>query len=192
MGVYTDYFQKSKVFMYPLLGYKKGIGHVPRQTYIALEDVYSIDDTMFMCLYQTPMTKKFILFLEKHVFSHQHFYKHIKLSERRHLIVYDFTSLKFDYDNFIKGKYSNISIDSKINILDYFGDDDKVSEYVHSFLSPQESHEEYAEFLNVSVRQLKDVHEICTPPDLEKETLVDNNYLLARLLEDTSISLSNK
>jgi hypothetical protein len=34
------------------------------------------------------------------------------------------------------------------------------------------------------------VYEICTPPDLKKETLIDNNYLLVRLLEDTSISLN--
>ena len=40
------------------------------------------------------------------------------------------------------------------------------------------------------IASLQEVYEICTPPDLEKETLVDNNYILNRLLEDSSISLT--
>ena len=48
MGVYTEYFQKSKVFLYPLLEYRKGLTHVPKQTYCAWEDVYSIEDRMFL------------------------------------------------------------------------------------------------------------------------------------------------
>ena len=108
------------------------------------------------------------------------------------MFVFNFNGLKFDYDNFINGKYSKYSVDSKIKILDFFGTDDKVSEYIQGFLSPESSHEEYAEFLDIDVESLMDVYEICTPPDLEKETLVDNNYLLVRLLKDTSISLKNK
>ena len=192
MGVYTDYFQKSKVFMYPLLGLKKGLTYVPRQTYIAWEDVYSTEDTMFVCLYRTPMSVKFRKFLDIYIESNKYYHETIELTDNKHLVVYDFSKLKFDYDNFISGKYSNISIDSKISILDYFNDDQKVSEYIHSFLSPQDSHDEYAEFFGISKDQIEDVHEICTPPDLIKETLEDINYKLSRLLEDVSISLTNK
>ncbi len=95
-------------------------------------------------------------------------------------------------DRFINGKYSSLTIDSKILILDFFGNDDKVSEYIQGFLSPESSHEEYAEFFGVSIESLQDVYEICTPPDLEKETLIDNNYLLVRLLGDICIFLNNK
>ena len=118
MGVYTDYFQKSKVFMYPLLGLKKGLTYVPRQTYIAWEDVYSTEDTMFICLYRTPMSVKFRKFLDIYIESNKYYHETIELTDNKHLVVYDFSKLKFDYDNFISGKYSNISIDSKISILD--------------------------------------------------------------------------
>ena len=51
MGVYTDYFQKSKVFLYPLLKIRKGVTHVPVQTYIAWDNVFALDDNKFMCEY---------------------------------------------------------------------------------------------------------------------------------------------
>jgi len=189
MGVYTEYFQKSKVFLYPLLDIKKGATYVPRQTYIAWEDMYSIEDRKFICVYQTPMTERFNRFIHLSIINHGLFEDYVKLDENKHLFLYNFDSLKFDYDNFIKGKYSKIGLDSKIKILDFFGDDEKVTDYIHPFLSPQDHHEEYAEYLNVDIKSLQEVHEVCTPPDIEKETLVDNNYLLARLLEDSSISL---
>jgi hypothetical protein len=190
MGVYTEYFQKSKVFLYPLLEYRKGLTHVPKQTYCAWEDVYSIEDRMFLCLYKTPLNESFEKFILKNIIPNKYFEEHIVLGKNKHLFVFDFNPLKFDYDNFISGKYSKYSVDSKVKILDFFGNDDKVSEYIQAFLSPESSHEEYAEFLDVDIQSLEDVYEICTPPDLKKETLIDNNYLLVRLLEDTSISLN--
>ena len=47
--VYTDYFQKSKVFLYPLLKLRKGMTYVPIQTYICMEQSYTINDCMFIC-----------------------------------------------------------------------------------------------------------------------------------------------
>ncbi len=192
MGVYTEYFQKSRVFLYPLLELKKGLTHVPKQTYVAWEDVYSVEDRMFLCMYKTPMNESFEKFITKHIVSNKYFEEHVQLDDNKHLLIFNFNSLKFDYDRFINGKYSSLTIDSKILILDFFGNDDKVSEYIQGFLSPESSHEEYAEFFGVSIESLQDVYEICTPPDLEKETLIDNNYLLVRLLGDICISLNNK
>tara|TARA_B100000780_G_C21071805_1_gene431316 strand:+ start:25 stop:600 length:576 start_codon:yes stop_codon:yes gene_type:complete len=189
MGVYTDYFQKSKVFMYPLLGLKKGLSHVPKQTYIAWEDVYSVDDRMFLCLYHTKMNDVFKVFVKQNLLTNKYFLKQIELDKARHLFVFDFNKIKFDYDNFIAGKYSRFTVDGKINILDFFGYDDKVSEYIHSFLSPEESHDEYAKFLGVDPEDIANVHEICTPPDLDKETMIDNNYIISQLLKDSFISL---
>ena len=79
MGVYTDYFQKSKVFLYPLLELKKGLSHVPRQTYMAWDDVYSITDRMFLCVYQTELNESFIHFLDKNILHNKYFVEHISL-----------------------------------------------------------------------------------------------------------------
>ena len=191
MGVYTQYFQKSKVFLYPLLDIKKGATYVPRQTYIAWEDMYSIEDTMFLCVYQTPMNERFQRFIDRFIFSHELFDKYIQLEDKKHLFIFNLKSRKFDFDNFIEGKYSKISLDSKIKILDFFGSNDKVEDYIHSFLSPKDHHEEYAEYLGVDIESIKEVYELCTPPDIEKETLINNNWILTKVLKENSIYLTD-
>ena len=67
MGVYTDYFQKSKVFLYPLLRLKKGLPFVPRQTYIAWDNVYTTEDCRFFCEYKVKYTDKFEKFIKNYL-----------------------------------------------------------------------------------------------------------------------------
>ena len=50
-ALYTKYFQKSKVFVYPLLGIKKGTSVVPNETYIAWNNSYGPEDRKLICLY---------------------------------------------------------------------------------------------------------------------------------------------
>ena len=69
MGVYLEYFQKSKVFLYPLLQIKKGITHVPIQTYVAWDNVYSVNDHKFFCEYKTKKTKVFNKFADERYFQ---------------------------------------------------------------------------------------------------------------------------
>ena len=70
--------------------------------------------------------------------------------------------------------------------------EEKVSDYVQGFLSPESMHQVYADFLAVTLETLENVYETCTPPDLEKETLIDNNLIIQQLLKRSSISLTNK
>tara|TARA_R100001440_G_scaffold73545_1_gene98189 strand:- start:951 stop:1532 length:582 start_codon:yes stop_codon:yes gene_type:complete len=190
MRVYTDYFQKSKVFLYPLLKLKKGLPFVPRQTYICWDNVYTPEDCRFFCEYKVKYTDKFSKFIAEYLSRNIYFEDYIKLDDRQHLFIYDLTKLKADYKRFIEGKYSQFSLDSKITILDFFSDDTKVADYVQGFLTPEDVHVDYAEFLDVSVETLERVHEICTPPNLEKETLINNNLILDQLLKRSSISLT--
>ena len=57
--VYSDYFQKSKVFLYPLLDFKKGLEFVPKQTYIMWDNHYYIQDRKLLCLYNEKRTHEF-------------------------------------------------------------------------------------------------------------------------------------
>ena len=190
MGVYTDYFQKSKVFLYPLLRLKKGLPFVPRQTYIAWDNVYTTEDCRFFCEYKVKYTDKFEKFIKNYLRTNPFFEDYIELDSNKHLFIFDFTSLKNDYNRFIAGKYSQLTLESKITIIDFFAGDGKVSDYIQSFLSPEDSHEQYSEFLDVDIETLQKVYEICTPPDLEKETLIDNNSIITQLLKRSSISLT--
>ena len=95
-----------------------------------------------------------------------------------------------DYKRFISGKYSQLTLKTKTTIIDFFAGQKKISNFVEGFLSPEDLHEAYANFLGVEIESIINVYEICTPPDLEKETLIDNNHLINQLLKRSSISLT--
>ncbi len=192
MGVYLEYFQKSKVFLYPLLKIKKGITRVPIQTYVAWDNVYSTNDLKFLCQYKTKQTPKFNSFAKSHLLNHSLLEEVIELNENTQLFIFDFSKFKSDYNKFLKGKYSQYSLDSKISIIDFFGTQDKIGSYVEGFLTPEGVHDEYAESLGVDIKSIEDIYEVCTPPDLEKETLIDNNHVTNQLLKNSSIYLTNK
>ena len=190
MAVYTDYFQKSKVFLYPLLKIRKGVTHVPVQTYIAWENVFTLNDNKFLCEYKTKMNSNFQKFAINYLQNHELFEDYIKLDDNRHLFIFNYKSLSYDFKNFIKGSYSKISFNSKINIVDFFQSQEKISLYIQGFLSPDTVHEKYAEQLAVDVDLIKNIYEVCDPPNLEKETLIDNSYIIYQLLKKSSISLT--
>tara|TARA_B100001769_G_C22103152_1_gene595706 strand:- start:2087 stop:2668 length:582 start_codon:yes stop_codon:yes gene_type:complete len=190
--VYTDYFQKSKVFLYPLLKLQKGLNYVPSQTYCGWEDVYGPEDKMFLCEYHSKMTNSFEEFATQYLNNHPMFREHISLEEDRQLFVFDFTRFAFDWNKFLKGLYSQYSLPGKISILDYFDGSQNANEYIKGFLSPEDVHADYAKKLGVDLKTMKKVYEVCSAPDMEKEILVDNNYILYKLLKESSIYLSNK
>ena len=170
-SVYTEYFQKSKVFLYPLLRLKKGIDFVPAETYCFWDEIYDATDYKFICLYKTKYTKAFSTFQINHLPLLKNNMEHYDLGNEQ-LIIFDMKEYKHDYDKFIEGRYSAFGIDSKIAILDYFGGQGRISSYVKSFLAPDEDlHMLYSDYFNVDLNLIKDVHELCSKPDIIQETL---------------------
>tara|TARA_B100000902_G_C27251129_1_gene885328 strand:- start:294 stop:875 length:582 start_codon:yes stop_codon:yes gene_type:complete len=189
--VYTDYFQKSKVFLYPLLGIGRKAKYVPMQTYVCWEGVYAPEDCKLILEYKTKNTKSFREFAGKHLDRHPMYYDFVELSDTKVAYIFDLSNgYKPDHKRFMKGKYSQLSLNAKILITDFFGDTDKAGEYIHAFLTPDGSFEEYAEFFQVSKEVLEGIGELCSTPDIKKETLVDNNALLYQLLKKDSIHLT--
>ena len=196
--VYTEYFQKSKVFLYPLLDLGRGIKYVPRETYCVWEDVYSSEDMMFLCVYKSKLSVAFKSFANRHLIAHPLFRDHISLEDNRQLFIFNFDKYKHDYNCFLKGKYSQYTINGKLSILEFFEPettqtaDTSQLNYIQGFLEPDEVHDAYAKALNVDVEMVQDVYEVCSSPDMEKETLIDNNHFLKQLLKESSIYLTNK
>ena len=118
MGIYTDYFQKSKVFLYPLLKIRKGLTHVPIETYVAWENVYGVEDCRLFCEYKTKNIKSFVKFSNQYLNNNPLFDDYIKLDDDRHLYIFDLNSLKTDYKRFISGKYSQLTLKTKTTIID--------------------------------------------------------------------------
>ena len=77
--LYSKYFQKSKVFIYPLLGIKKGNKIVPKETYFIWNDEISIEDMKLVCLYDIKDTKEYIDF-EKTLLNHPRLCDYIKVN----------------------------------------------------------------------------------------------------------------
>ena len=50
--IYESYFQKSKVFLYPLLNIPKGVRFVPSQTYLTWEDQFDLSRYKLIALYK--------------------------------------------------------------------------------------------------------------------------------------------
>ena len=111
------------------------------------------------------------------------------LDEDRHVYIFDYSEYKHDYEMFIKGMYSKLSLKSKNKILDYFGEVGKISSYIKSYLNPEKYHDVYAEALLVHVDLIKEVYEICSTPDIKKETLFEKIPNECLMFENKSIYL---
>jgi len=59
----------------------------------------------------------------------------------------------------------------KRRILEFFKNNHSNYKYLDSYLNPEKYFNTYAELLKVPVEVLHEVGELCSPPDLKKETL---------------------
>ena len=188
--MYKEYFQKSKVFLYPLLGIPKGQKFVPVGTYLAWEDEIDFSDMKFMCLYKQRESKAFYKFEDKYLLGNILFDDYQKLSKTMHLYIFDFTKFPNDWRAIMNGRYSKFTDRSKKIITDFFEGSGKVTEYIESYIYPDYYHEDVAEDLAVTLELLQKVYELCDKPNLEKETL-KLKAPEARLFRNNNISLQS-
>jgi hypothetical protein len=188
--VYAEYFQKSKVFLYPLLKIKKGVRYVPIETYISWDEVYGNDQNKFICMYSAKDDENYKRFEKVYLTSHKLFEEYYKPDEDTHLYIYDYSKFKHDLDMFKEGKYSKFTVKTKQKISDFFGDVGTIADYIQSYIHPESFHELYAEHLGVTLETIEQVYELCSKPDLDKENLKINVAELD-LFKNNSLSLSS-
>jgi hypothetical protein len=171
-ALYSKYFQKSKIFLYPLLGIKRGTSVTPDETYLSWNEKYSPEDMKLVCVYKTRTDAEYINFEANVLLKHNRLYDYVKVNESSSVFIFDFSDLKNDWDYFSSGKYSKLDNKIKNKILDFFEKNSGNYVYVHSFLYPNKWYQRYAELLNVSKSLLEEVGELCDIPDLDKENLL--------------------
>jgi len=163
--VYNKYFQKSKVFLYPLLNFKKTV-FKDVKTYIAWPGHYTIENRKLICVYPLniahPAMKRLIL--------HHPLVEASYANNDETVIVYDMQEFTLPWSMFLEGKYSCFDLTSKQKIVDYFGITTAEAPFIQSFLFPSSYYKIYSELLNVDVSLLESVGELCTKYDLTKET----------------------
>ena len=176
--IYKSYFQKSKVFLYPLLGIKKGIRFVPVQTYIKWDHSLIDSKDILICAYaiknstnnqeEIERKKAFNIFIDQYLKTNELYHSRHN-TDTLELIVFDLSYFKNDLKKFKEGKYSEFSLITKKIIMEFFGNIGTIAEYMESYLYPKKYYEVYSNILNISIETLEDVTELCDKPDLDKE-----------------------
>jgi len=170
--LYRDYFQKSKVFLYPLLGIKRGSPASPDTSYVSWKGYLTTEDVKLILIYTERTDIEYINFEKNVLLKHPRVTDYVKLENGKTVFTFDFQDLKEDFDYFVQGKYSKMSKDVKRKILNHFEKYSGNYVYLETYLFPENYFSLYADLLAVKVDLLKEVGELCSPPDLEKENLV--------------------
>ena len=170
-SLYKNYFQKSRVFLYPALDIKRGVSSTPIETHISWNKIYDKNDAKLCCLYHLRNDHEFKTFEKSKLLSNKLFHSFTDLGDNRGVYVFDFTSQMKDWNAFISGKYSQFSQAHKLKIKNYIGEKSSELPYIDSFLYPERYFKLYAEMMNVNETLLRKVGELCDHPDFDKEML---------------------
>ena len=171
-SLYREYFQKSRVFLYPALDIKRGNSIIPLGTYIAWEQLgIEPKDAKLICIYKHRTDQEYLDFEAKMLKGNKLFETSVLINDGCEMAyIFSFNPFKQDWLYFLTGKYSRMSLIFKRKIKDFFRQSGNNYVYVESFLHPEKYFALYSELLNVSISDLKEVGELCSPPDLSKET----------------------
>lgn len=169
-SLYTKYFQKSRSFLYPALGIKRTSYHNPTGTYLAAEGLVGPEDMILVCTFKNEDSSGFKVFEEQMLIGNPLYKHHITIDDHK-LYMFDYSTYRADWFNFIMGKYSKLSTPLKKAIRVYYGENSSEYKYIDSFLHPDKYFSAYAHLLGVDVETLQEVGELCDPCDMEKETL---------------------
>lgn len=182
--LYTIYFQKSRMFLYPHLGIKRGSSIVPIETYMCWEGVVKPEDKKLVCLYHIRDDKEFSNFEQSKLLGNKLFEQYIDLNNGKAIYIFDFSGLyPQDYEYVTEGHYSILSLDFKKRIKDFYNNDKSTQLYVDSWLNPERYYSEYARILfdpneddpdsrETGENLLRKSVQLCKKPDIEKETFV--------------------
>lgn len=170
-SLYKDYFQKSRVFLYPALDIKRGVSVTPIETYMSWANHYAVDDAKLICLYHLRDDDFFKQFEKVKLLGNKLYHDFKQVEEKKGVYVFDFSDLLEDWHYVTTGRYSKISNDFKAKIRQYIGYNNPNLPYVESFLYPERYFKMYAEMMGVEEKVLREVGELCSKPDLTQETL---------------------
>ena len=170
--LYGQYFQKSKIFLYPLLDIKRGSSVTPIQTYLGWDKHYTSEDMKLIATYHRREDEEFLQFEKEILLKHTRLADYVHLDDNTSMLSFDFSDIEEDWNLLLAGKYSCMNKKTKFKIRNFFEKDSGNYMYVDSYLFPERYFEIYSDLLGVPEDQLRSVGELCTPPDLFKEILI--------------------
>ena len=177
------------MFLYPLLGIKRGLSVVPKETYIAWEGHYKPEDMKLICVYDYRKDEEYQK-IEKNLLLEHNRLSDYKRVKKEAIIVFDFSDLDDNWFHFINGKFSQIEIKVKQKILGFFDVHGGNYAYMHSYLIPEKYYDNYSEILGIDTEVLKEVVELCDKPNINKETLILDIADLNNIQENNLLNLT--
>lgn len=164
------YFQKSRVFLYPVLETKRGGSVTPINTFVSWSGNISQMDRKLICTFYLRNDADYRKFEKTALLGNELFHDFKEGEDGTGIYVFDFNKHAVDFDTFIKGAYSRFKPLFKEKIKKYYNGNNANSVYVDSFINPNKYYEMYSDILGMPVSQLKG-GELCDHPDFEKEHL---------------------
>lgn len=168
--LYGKYFQKSRSFLYPMLGIKRTSNFSPSGTYISLKGMIEPEDVKLICAFKEDTSEGFKIFEEQLLSGNPLFSQVLHIKGYR-LYVFDYEPYAEDWFYFLMGNYSKLSIPVKRAIKSYYGEASSEYKYIDSYLYPDKYYDTYAKLLDVDVNILRKNIELCNPYNPEKENL---------------------
>jgi hypothetical protein len=169
-SLYRKYFQKSRSFLYPVLGIKRTSFYTPSGTFVSIEDYISSSERKLICTFQDDFTEGFKQFETQMLIGNPLYFDMIN-GKGYNIYLFDFQHFDEDWDNFLQGKYSKLSNVMKRAIREFYGESSSEYKYIESYLLPEKYFDLYAKLLDVPVKVLKETGELCDPYNPDKETL---------------------
>lgn len=171
--IYQKYFQKSKTFLYPTLGYSKADLIQPVETYICWTEKGKIKmkpgDYKLAVLYDNTNSLVFRDFEETFLRKHLHYESHHEGCDNQKLYIFNLGHMKEDFDKFLAGSYSKFSDKTKEKIIKHYGAKTKEASYLTTYFYPEKYFELYSELLDEPVEVLESIGELCDRYDPLKE-----------------------
>lgn len=178
-GIIDVYFQKSYKLLYPILQIRKR-DIVPLQTFIQWTDYYTEKDKKLIAIFELDYVYnkdsyykdeiRFKTFEKDYLFSNKYFDSFIECEDNKGAYLFDFKELSADWSNFLVGAYSKFTPESKKRILNYYSANRFNAEYMQSYLEPENFFGVYSKLLGIPENYLRDVGELCSLPDMDRET----------------------
>jgi hypothetical protein len=188
--IYPDYFQKSRVFLYPMLGF--GFKSVPVEfkTYMMIEDPTGQDRSLLAIdffkdkIEEGRSNASFEEFFIKKVMTNERFLNSELINEHTVRAVFDLSDIKEDVKHVKNGNYSKIAELMKRKLTFYYPLNHANRPFIESYLYPNWYIKIYANLLDVSEKLLQEVGELCDKPNFEKEHVVlSENISLKHVFE---------
>ena len=196
------YYQKSKLFLYPLLGIPRNGEFVPVKTYLRWDGKFTTVERRLIVVFKTDDSSEFKEFDKTVLRANPRFDEFHQVSPTYGIYIFHFKDLlSFEaYGQVAKGAYSEMNAGFKQQISRFFKANKRNHLQMLSYLYPSRYYEDYAALLTVPSKRFQDRYdkedmedqlrrtgELCSRPDIGRETLAEDFSNLEVLKESLSL-----